>query len=204
MIEEKVRTIRLYGNLSKFGRVHKAVVSNTQEAVNYLSNMIPGFQKEMMSSKDRGIAYACFIGKTNINEDQLDWPAGDEDIRIAPIIMGSKSGGLFSVVLGVALIFAAPYLAAAAFSAGSVGLAVGIANYGALLGGALALTGAAQMLSPTASNTGTSDRPDNGASYNFNGAVNTVAQGNPWPMAYGSGIGGGAAVSVAVYSEDAA
>jgi predicted phage tail protein len=150
--------------------------------------MIPGFESELANSKDNGIAYACFIGKTNINEDQLDWPVGSEDIRVAPIIMGAKQGGIFQVIVGLVLIVVG------IFTGGST----------TMLGVAMLAGGVAQMLVPTAQQAATKDKPDNGASYNFNGPVNTSAQNNPVPEAYGQSIWGGAAISVSVYAEDAA
>ena len=48
------------------------------------------------------------------------------------------------------------------------------------------------------------DGPDNGASYNFNGPVNTTAQGNPVPLLYGEMFVGSATISAGIYSEDQA
>lgn len=204
-MEEKVRIIKLYGKLrAKFGREHRAVVANTADAINYLCKMIPGFEKELMTSKDRGVAYACFIGKKNLTEDELLFPAGEDEIRIAPVIQGAKSGGWLVAIAGVALMVFAPYLAGAAFSAGFVGTAVAVANYGFIIGASLALTGVAMAMSPRQQNMGTQDRPDNGASYNFNGVAVTSAQGNPWPFGYGRTINGGALVSMSVFAEDMA
>ncbi|HCW20974.1 MAG TPA: phage tail protein, partial [Achromobacter sp.] len=48
----------------------------------------------------------------------------------------------------------------------------------------------------------TRDSPDNGASYNFNGPVNTSAQGIPVPVLYGRMIVGSAVISAGIYAED--
>lgn len=49
----------------------------------------------MVGAKDRGIGYVVFVGGRSIGADELRHPVGNDDIRIAPIVMGSKSGGMF-------------------------------------------------------------------------------------------------------------
>lgn len=188
MQNETPRTVRLYGKLgAKFGRVHKFVCGSAKEAISALSAMVPGFKAELAQSRDNGVDYAVFIGKENIGEDCLDAPAGNRDIRIAPVLQGSGRG--FQLIAGAALMVAsiwagpaAPYL----FAAG-VGLAVG---------------GAVQFLvSIPEGNTGT-ESVDNGASYNFNGPVNVTAQGNPIPVLYGEMITGSVTISGDMYSQE--
>lgn len=194
-INEELRTVRLYGKLgAKFGRAHRLAVASTAEAVRALCVLLPGFEREMMTSGDRGVTYACFLGSENINEEALQAPAGQDDIRIAPVIRGAKRGGLFQTVLGVALLAVAWW--------NPLGWSTAIA-YGAMAAGAgMAIGGVFQMLAPTQQGLGTADRPENGASYNFNGPVNTTAQGNPVPLGYGKKIVGSAVVSAGIYSED--
>lgn len=203
-MKEELRTIRLYGKLgSRFGRVHRLAVSSCAEAIQALSVLIPGFQKEIIGSKDRGIGYACFIGNRNLKEDQIFDRVFDKDIRIAPMIMGSKRGGLFSIVLGAALFFTAPYIASPLFGAGIPGgLSLSAASTVATVGKLLMLSGAVQLLSPQQKGVATKDGPDNGASYNFNGPVNTTAQGNPVPVLYGEMVVGSATISAGIYAED--
>lgn len=200
---ERTRTIRLYGKLgARFGRIHRFVCNNTAEAVGALCQMVPGFQQFLYESKDKGLGYACFIGKENIGEGGLQYPVGDDDIRIAPMILGSGRGGMFQIILGAALIIAAPYMAAAAFNAGAMGLTAAIATYAPMLGWAMALGGVAQLLVKQPQGLTGVESPDNGASYNFNGPVNVTAQGNPVPILYGEAIVGSVMVSGDIYSED--
>lgn len=201
---ETLRTIRLYGTLgAKFGRVHRLAVASTAEAIRALSVLLPGFERELMTSKDRGVGYACFLGKRNLQQDRLHDPAGRDDIRIAPMLMGAKRGGLFTLILGAGLFFAAPYLAGAAFGAGAgVGVSVGISTYGVALGKMLMLSGVSQLLAPQQQKLSTRDGPDNGASYNFNGPVNTTAQGNAVPLLYGEMFIGSATISAGIFAED--
>ena len=197
-MEEALKTIRLYGELGhRFGRVHRLAVSSTAEAVRALCVLIPGFEQCLANSDSRGVAYACFIGKKNISEEQLRHPVGGSEIRLAPVLAGSKSGGLFQTILGAALIAVAIWNpaflpAAGAFSASGVGA----------MGAALALGGVVQMLSPQQRGLSAKDSPENGASYNFNGPVNTSAQGNPVPLLYGEMFVGSAVISAGIAAED--
>lgn len=199
---EKVRTVRLYGTLgARFGRVHRFVCNNTAEAVRALCQMVPGFQKFLYESKDKGLGFACFIGRENIDEDGLHYPVGNDDIRIAPVILGSGRGGLFQIILGVALIVAAPYIAGALWGA-SATAAVAVAQYMPMVGWALALGGVAQLFARQPPGLTSRDSPDNGASYSFNGPVNATAQGNPVPVLYGELFVGSATVSGDLFAED--
>lgn len=195
-MSEKIRTIRLYGKLgARFGRVHRLAVANAAEAMRALCVLMPGFREELASSKERGITYAIFAGKRSLSEEHLTLPPGRDDIRVAPVLVGSKQAGLFQTILGVALI------AIGYFTFGTT------SYYGAALiagGASMALGGVVQMLSPQQRGLSAKDGPDNGASYNFNGPVNTTAQGNPVPLLYGRMIVGSAVISAGIYAEDQA
>jgi len=200
---EKRRTIRLYGKLgTQFGRVHHFVCNDAAGAVHALCQMIPGFRRHLYESKDRGVGYAVFIGKQNIGVDMLNAPAGNEDIRIAPIIMGSGRGGLFQIALGAALIIAAPYAAGWLMGTSFVGAAVAVATFAPMIGWSMVLGGVSQMLVKQPQGLTGVESPDNGASYNFNGPVNMTAQGNPVPVLYGEMTVGSLTVSGDMYSED--
>lgn len=203
-MSDQLRTIRLYGYLgAQFGRVHRLAVASCAEAVQALCVLLPGFERELMTSKDRGVGYACFLGRRNLADDQLCDLAGQEDIRIAPVVQGAKRGGLFTLILGAALFFAAPLLVnpATAGLLGEGGAMVFGAGVGSM-GKLLMLSGVTQLLSPQQKGLSTADGPDNGASYNFNGPVNTSAQGNPVPLLYGELIIGSAAISAGIFAED--
>ncbi|USE81164.1 tail assembly protein [Cupriavidus gilardii] len=202
-MSEKVRTIRLYGYLgARFGRIHRLAVSSAAEAVRALGVMVPGFHAELISSRDRGIRYAVFVGKQNLGKDELVLPPGRDDIRIAPVLQGAKRGGLFQTLLGVALI------AAATITAGGLGAAFtsnGLIGATAMMGASMALGGIVQMLSPQPGGLSASDRPENKPSYGFNGPVNTSAQGGPVPLFYGGPLTvGSAVISAGIYAEDQA
>ncbi|WP_196488314.1 tail assembly protein [Burkholderia cepacia] len=157
-----------------FGREHRFVIRSTRDALKALCAMVPGFERELMTSRDRGIEYAVFVGRRNISEDDIPAPVGDAAVRIAPIIRGSKRGGLFQTIAGVAL---AAVGAVTSFFGNPFGTQM------MLLGASMALGGVAQMLSPhaTAAN-GSSNRKQ---SFYFNGAENVTEQGGPVGLPYG-------------------
>lgn len=196
---EQLKTIRLYGKLgAKFGRVHQFAVANVSEAIRALCVMVPGFQQELMTSRQRGIAYSVFIGKENIGEGDLQKPTGKDSIRIAPILQGAKSGGWLQVILGAALVIGAGLITGGgAFAALGAG---GIGGFVAGVGASMFLGGVLQLISPQ--QTTQSSGANNGASYNFNGAVNTTTQGNPVPVLYGRMIVGSSVISAGIYSQD--
>ncbi|WP_186079358.1 tail assembly protein [Burkholderia gladioli] len=196
-MSEKIRTIRLYGVLgSKFGREFRLAVSSTAEAVRALDVIVPGFRAFMLNAKDNGMAFAVFNGRRNLAEDELQHPVGDEDIRIAPILMGSKAGGLFQTILGAAIV------GLALWNPAFIGLSQSLVTAGIGLGASMALGGVIQMLSPQASGLAATSGPNNGTSYYFNGAVNSVAQGDCVPIVYGRMRVGSKRVSAGIYAED--
>lgn len=202
-MSETLRTVRLYGHLSKFGRVHRLAVANTAEAVRALCAMIPGFQRELMTSKDRGIVYACFLGKQNIGKDELTLSGGSQDIRIAPAMSGAKSGGAIQFITGAVLFVAGAALATIGFATGNTLLfeaGVGLKT----LGTYMMVAGVIQMLAPQPQKQSAKDKPDNQANYNFNGPVNTQAQGNPVPYLAGRLIVGSAVISAGILAQDQA
>lgn len=124
---QPLKTIRLYGVLgATFGRVHRLAVETRQEAIKALRVIIPGFEKFLLSSKSRGLAYAVFDGKRNLAHEELDFIVAD-DIRIAPVIIGSKQAGLFQTILGAVLV-AVGYFTFGTTSTIGVGMMMGGAS----------------------------------------------------------------------------
>lgn len=211
-MSERIRVVRLYGTLgARFGRVHRLVVNSAAEAVRALSVQLPGFEQFFYDAKDRGVVFAVFHGRRNIGQDELGHPPGRAEIRIAPVIAGSKRSGGLQTVIGVALIAVASYFSGGLAATGS-GALFGSAGYAGgaawaavgAVGISLALSGVAQMSAKVPKGLGTGDSADNSPSYSFNGPVNTQAQGNPVPLLYGRMIVGSAVLSAGIYAEDKA
>ncbi|MGX4746042.1 tail assembly protein [Providencia rettgeri] len=194
----ELKTIRLYGQLGTlFGREHKLAINSPREAIKALSVLYEGFEQFLANAHLKGLVFAVFKGKRNISEDELNLDTSEE-IRIAPVIKGSKRGGFFQTVLGIAMIGLAVWNPA--FLAMSA-----TTNSALMLGGAaMAIGGVVQMLSPQPRGLSMRQDADNKPSYAFGGAVNTTAQGNPVPLLYGLGRReiGGAIISAGIYTED--
>jgi predicted phage tail protein len=113
----------------------------------------------LLNATDRGIGFAVWRGKENITEDQLNDPVGNDVIRIAPIIMGSKQGGVLNIILGIVLVVVGAY-----FDNPNL----------VYMGAGMIFGGVAQLLTPVPH--GTKNKSvANEPSYAFNGAVNTQA-----------------------------
>jgi predicted phage tail protein len=199
---ERIRTIRLYGKLgARFGRVHHLAVDSAAEAVRALGVLYEGFNRFLAESKDMGLAFAVFYGKRNIGKDELSDPPSHNDIRIAPVVQGSKSGGL-QVLVGIALIAAAVLVPGAGAAAAGSFFAGGAWGVVGSIGISLALGGVAQLVAGTQKGLSSSEAADNKPSYNFSGIKNTTTQGNPVPLCYGEMTVGSAVASLSIVAED--
>ncbi|OOH77586.1 phage tail protein [Pseudomonas koreensis] len=180
--------ILLGGSAGKlFGREHIYELStgDTREAVKAIDVNHPGFAKYLADAKMKGLEFAVFRNRKNIGEQELKM-GGAKEIRIVPVIAGSKRAGLLQTILGVALIVMSPFTNGAT-------LAPGIA---------LAAGGVIQMLSPQATGLKQSTSPENAPSYAFGSAKNTTASGNPVPICIGHRRWGGMIISASIYAED--
>ncbi|HGW3457515.1 TPA: tail assembly protein, partial [Klebsiella quasipneumoniae] len=143
-MQEVMTRIELSGPLGKrFGKIHHRLISCTHEAGEALAKTIPGFEKFMISSEERGLTYAVFKGDKNIGVDDLGFPVTGEVIRIIPVIIGSKKAGALQTILGAVLVVVGVIVG---YASGGTLSAVG---YGAAkFGAAMMLGGVVQMLSP--------------------------------------------------------
>jgi predicted phage tail protein len=196
---QTVKTIKLSGSLGRrFGVFHELAVDSYPEAIRALSVTLEGFKDYMQSEVGSRMRYAVFVDGRNVgHHDEKAWQCAKE-IRIIPIPTGSKSGGLFQVVLGAAI------MATAFFTGGqSLALMGAFASSAFMFGGAMALGGVMQMISPQQGGAKfESQSAENKPSYAFGGAVNTTAAGYPIPLPYGQRTVGGAVWSAGSYAED--
>jgi len=176
-VTERIRAISLYGVLgARFGGKFKLAVNSPREAASALSMMIPCFAAFMRDAKSRGMEFAVFLGKQNLRRDQIDDPPGSDDIRIAPLLVDSKRGEVLQTIVGAVLTIVGAWMNVVAPESGA-----GFVN----LGLSMAIGGVVQMLSPQPKGLGAKDSPENAPSFRMNGTVNTQAQGNPCPYAFG-------------------
>ncbi|WP_434137862.1 tail assembly protein [Klebsiella quasipneumoniae] len=194
-MKETMTRIELSGTLGKmFGKVHHRLISTTHEAGIALANTIPGFEKFMISSEERGLTYAIFKKNKNIGLDDLGFPVTGEVIRIVPVVVGSKKSGFLQTILGAVIV-----------AAGAVATFVFDQPWGVnvmMAGGAMMLGGVVQMLSPQPAGLARKESADNKASYAFGGVTNTASQGYPVPLLYGKRRIGGAIISAGIYVVD--
>lgn len=193
METEKLILVRLYGKLgATFGREHRLSVSSVREVIRALCIMIPGFERWLETSADRGVAYTVFNGSSNVTENDLHLNGVHEVVRIAPVIIGSKKGGVFQMIFGAVLVavgFALSFTPAAAAS-----------PFLYKMGAAVMLGGVAQMLSPVGTS-GITTTEDTRKSYAFGSPVNASAAGSCAPVLYGEREIGGVLISGGIYTE---
>lgn len=191
-------TIKLSGSLAaKFGRVHQRLLETgtTNEAFSALKNTLQGFELFIKEQAKLGLRYAIFRNGRNTGQDEFDL-AGTNEIRIVPVIAGSKRGGILQTIVGAVLIVSG--VAINYFTGGTGG------NYFIQAGIAAMAGGVIQMLSPQAKGLNGREADENAPSYAFGGAVNTTAAGNPVGIGYGKRRIGGAIISAGIYAEDIA
>ncbi|MHB2140859.1 tail assembly protein [Pseudomonas monsensis] len=194
--------ILLGGSAGKlFGREHLYELStgDVREAVKAVDVNHPGLVKYLANARSKGLEFAVFRNKRNIGEREISL-GGAQEIRIVPVIAGSKRAGTMQTVLGVALIAIAT-IATGGFgglAAGGAWGAVGAAGIANVAGGVI------QMISPQQGGLKTSSSPENAASYAFGSARNTTASGNPVPICIGHRRWGGIIISASIHAEDKA
>lgn len=196
-----MRKIRVYGELAKFlgCREFEAVAANVGEAMRFLLANFPSLDQHMT-----GRNYRVLLGTVGIGTEEIDYPAGQQTIRIVPVVTGA--GGVGKIIAGIVLVAAAfiigqPWLGPTAYS-----LVVGT-------GASLALGGVAQLLTPvpklaapsmvgatsyspgyaTPSTRDTELDPQK--SYSFSGIQNTSRTGATLPLIYGETIVGSIIIS---------
>ena len=191
---EKLVLVRLYGKLGgTFGREHRLSVSSVREAVRALCIMIPGFERHLETSAERGVTYTVFNGPDNLSEKDLQLDGVHDVIRIAPVTMGSKKVGVVQTILGAALV--------------AVGFALSFTPYAAAspfmykMGAAMMLGGVAQILSPVAT-PGITNTSDTRKSYSFGSPANQAAAGGCVPVLHGLREIGGVIISGGIYAEE--
>ncbi|AQW68391.1 MULTISPECIES: tail assembly protein [Pseudomonas] len=181
----------------KFGRLHQKLLDSgsTFEVFRALNATIPGFEAEIRRLDQLGMRFAIFRNGRNVGPDQFD-RGGVKEIRIVPVVGGSKRGGTLQTVVGAVLIAAAFVLSFTPFA--------GASPFLYQLGGAMVAAGVIQMLSPQAKGLSQSAAPENLPSYAFGSAKNTTASGNPVPICIGERRWGGAIISASIEAQDKA
>lgn len=192
-----LRKIRVYGRLAKFlgQRVFEADVASAAEAVRFLVTNFPQLEKHMADQH-----YRVSVGKYDLTLDELHDPAGQQEIKVVPVLVGA-GGNVGRILIGAALIVGAFFTGGATI--GLLGLAapVAVSTVLAGIGVSLVLGGVAGLLTPTPKiNTpGTpEDNNDPRKSYSFSGIQQTSRQGVPVPIVYGETLVGSVVISAGI------
>lgn len=174
-----MRKIYLKGRLASFGKEFDFEVDSVSEAVRALATQIKGFRQALVQGE-----YRVYVGGELFDETECFLHLEDQDITILPVPAGSKNGGFFKVILGIALLGIGFMVGAstALLTVGGTALITGSTLI--TLGAGLALAGIGMMLSPTPQ-TDSQEAVDKRQSYLFRSPVNLVEEGNALPVAYG-------------------
>ena len=181
-----LRKIKLYGKLAKFigHRVLEADVATAAEAVRFLLANWPELEAHMSDQH-----YRVSIGTYDLALEELHDPAGAAPISFVPVIAGA--GAVGRIIVGIALVaFSLLLPGVGAVIGGALMTKIG------LLGGALILTGIAELLTPTP--TISQDEGDPRKSFSFSGIQNTSRAGVPVPVVYGETLVGSLVISAGI------
>ena len=201
-----LRKLKLYGQLAEFigHKEFEIKVNSVSQAVSFLIHNFPEVER-FISPK----YYQVKVGSYDIDENELTYPVGQEDIHFIPVISGAGSGtGKF--LLGAALIGASFFFPGAglfgtygagmtpAVIAGKGAFATKFATAISGIGAALVLTGVSEMLFPLPEPQKFNSEEDPQLSFNFSGVQNTSRAGTPVPIVYGEIITGSVVISAAI------
>jgi predicted phage tail protein len=195
-----LRKIKLYGQLAKFigRRVLEADVATAAEAVRMLVANFPGLEQHMAEQY-----YRVTVGTYDLGLDEIHDPAGQQDIKIMPVVVGAGGAGA-KIAIGVALIALSfiPGIGWAAAAAATATKAATVAGFTALgstlfgLGASLLIGGVAQLISPVPKiPQGPDTDNDPRKTFNFSGIQQTSRQGVPVPAVYGLTLVGSVVIS---------
>ena len=172
--------VRFYGSLKQFGSDFRLDCKTPAEVIHALTSQIPKLRQFIQQG-----LFTVRVGRDYFDNRYLDKVLSqklkdDAIVHFTPTLKGSKRGGLFGVIAGVALI-------ATAFAVGPLGFSVIGANAAWMVGGvgaSMLLGGVAQMLTKIPSMSTDKDA-EKKQSTSFSNLSNMAAQGRPMPLAYG-------------------
>jgi predicted phage tail protein len=198
-----LRKIKLYGELAKFvgHKEFEVKADSLRHAVSFLINNFEGVEKYMNPKH-----YQVKVGNYAIDESELSYPIGQEDIHFIPVIVGAGRG-FGKILLGAALIAGAFFLPAsipggpATFSL-KAGLGGGfIAKSMVYVGASLALMGVSELLFPLPKPPKFESEEDPRLSFSFGGTQQTGRAGTPVPLVYGEIFTGSVVISGGIDTE---
>ena len=197
-----LRKLKLYGQLAEFigHKEFEIKVNSVSQAVSFLIHNFPEVERFMGPKY-----YQVKVGSYDIDESELSYPVGQEDIHFIPVISGAGSG-TGKILLGAALIGGAflftPLTMGAFF--GPVVMPGSFAAAGAMtkaaigIGASLVLSGVSDMLFPLPKPQEFNSEEDPKLSFSFSGIQNTARPGTTLPVVYGEITTGSVVISASV------
>lgn len=171
--------VRFYGSLKQFGSEFRLDCQTTAEIVQALTSQIPKLRQFIQQG-----LFTVRVGRDYFDNRYLEQGLShklkdDATVHFTPVLKGSKRGGLFGVIAGVAII------------AGAIALGplAGIISTNAAwivgsVGASLLLGGVAQMLTKMPEMKQGTEK-EKKQSTAFSNLSNMTAQGKAMPLAYG-------------------
>jgi len=187
--------VRFYGSLKQFGSDFRLDCQTTAEVIHALTSQIPKLRQFIQQG-----LFTVRVGRDYFDNRYLEKGLSqklkdDATVHFTPALKGSKRGGLFGVITGVALI-------AGALALGPLGI-IG-ANAAWMVGGlgaSLLLGGVAQMLTKMPEMKLGSEK-EKKQSTSFTNLSNMAAQGRIVPLAYGRIRAGSLIISQGIETMD--
>lgn len=204
-----LRKIKLYGELAKFlgQKTFEAEVHNAAQAIRFLVVNFPQLESHMSDNY-----YKIIVDDWQLNDKELHYPTGQNDIKIVPVVGGAGGGAGRQILFGAALIGISFMFPGAgmfgttglfgAGAAGTAGTALALTKVGTLtsiMGASMILNGISTMLTPV--ETIPEDNQDPRRSFNFSGIQNTSKAGVAVPLSYGRIMCGSVVISANLENE---
>ena len=168
-----LRKLYLGGDMGeKFGKVAEVKAATVREIIQYLDANYNGVKEYLLDKDKKKIAFTIKIADQYIDDErELLLPLDKGDIIITPVPVGAKGAfkailGAILVVVGFVLLPTMPFLGKAL-----IGMGLG-----------LAAAGIAELMMPDPS---TDNDEEQKEGYIFQGAAQTIPEGNPVPVLYG-------------------
>lgn len=172
--------VRFYGSLKQFGSEFRLDCQTTAEIVQALTSQIPKLRQFIQQG-----LFTVRVGRDYFDNRYLEQGLShklkdDATVHFTPVLKGSKRGGLFGVIAGVAMIATALVLSPLVLGTVTASTAWTIGAVGA----SLLLGGVAQMLTKMPEMKMGSEK-EKKQSTAFSNLSNMTAQGRVMPLAYG-------------------
>ena len=188
--------VRFYGSLKQFGSEFRLDCQTPAEVIHALTSQIPKLRQFIQQG-----LFTVRVGRDYFDNRHLEKGLSqklkdDATVHFTPTLKGSKRGGLFGVITGVALI-------AGALALGPLAGVIG-ANAAWIVGGlgaSLLLGGVAQMLTKMPEMKLGSEK-EKKQSTSFTNLSNMAAQGRIVPLAYGRIRAGSLIISQGIETMD--